>query len=476
MAITIMKFGGSCLRDKKAFEKILNILTIYKNSKKILVASAFNGITDLLLKAAENLDNPEKVNENIRMLEKKHMEIIDQIFDRNSTFYSNSMDWVDERLSELDSIFGDIEEFGLEPYYKDYVLSFGERISTFILNQYLLSQGLDSEFFSANDIIITNDDFNNAYPIYELTINRVKNRILPFLENPKEDTIICITGFIARNKIGYITTLGRGGSDYTATILARSIYEVGDDKDVKVILWKDVDGLLAINPKYISNATLIKHLDYDEAKEIANFGAKILHPKCLEAIEKQQIPLEIRNFDKPEENVNFTRISHHTDREQIKGISAIEEATIITVSSGSLVDVPGVLAEIFNVMGRNNISVSLVSQSSSEISTSFVVEKEDSEKALKALGREEFFSEFFEFSHENVAIINITGTKILENKTKVMIFSALDKENIHVKALSQSSEELNLSIVIAPEDLFNAINVIHDELCDEFDVKICETD
>jgi aspartate kinase len=471
-----MKFGGSCLKDKKAFEKILNILTIYKDSKKILVASAFNGITDLLLKTAENLDNPDQVNKNLSMLEKKHLNVINQIFHRDSSFYSNSMDWVDERLSELDNVFGDIEEFGLEPYYKDYVLSFGERISTFILNQYLLSQGLDSEFFPANDIIITNDDFNNAYPIYDLTINRVKNRILPLLENPKENTLICITGFIARNKIGYITTLGRGGSDYTATILARSIHEIGDDKDVKVILWKDVDGLLAINPKYISNATLIKHLDYDEAKEIANFGAKILHPKCLEAIEKQQIPLEIRNFDKPEENVNFTRISHQTDREQIKGISAIEEATIITVSSGSLVDVPGVLAEIFNAMGKNNISVSLVSQSSSEISTSFVVEKKDSEKALKALGREEFFSEFFEFSHENVAIINITGTKILDNKTKVMIFSALDKKNIHVKALSQSSEELNLSIVIAPKDLFNAINVIHEELCDEFDVKICETD
>lgn len=476
MAITIMKFGGSCLKDKKAFEKIYKILKIYQDSKKILVASAFNGITDLLLKTAENLDNPEEVNKNLTLLEQKHMNIIAEIFDQDTPYYSNSRDWIDDKLSELDDVFGDIEEFGLEPYYKDYVLSFGERISTYILYQYLLSRGLDSEFFSSNDIIITNDEFNNAYPIFDLTNNRVKNRILPLIENPKEDTIICITGFIARNKIGYITTLGRGGSDYTATILARSIYEVGEDKDVKVILWKDVDGLLAINPKYISNATLIKHLDYDEAKEIANFGAKVLHPKCLEAIEKQQIPLEIRNFDNPEENVNFTKISHHTDKEQIKGISAIEEATIITVSSGSLVDVPGVLAEIFKVMGKNKISVSLVSQSSSEISTSFVVEKNHSEKALKALSKEEYFSEFFEFTHENVAVINITGTKILENKTKAMVFNALDKDDIHVKALSQSSEELNLSIVIDPKDLFKAINLIHDELCEEFNVKICDTD
>ncbi|TXT53274.1 MAG: Aspartokinase [Promethearchaeota archaeon] len=471
-----MKFGGSCLKDKNAFEKILNILNIYKSSKKILVASAFNGITDLLLKAAENLDNSTEVDKNITIIGQKHTNIMNQIFEQNSQYYSTSVDWLDERLSELDDVFGDIQEFGLEPYYKDYVLSFGERISTFILNQYLLSKGLDSEFFQANDIIITNDDFNNAYPIYELTKNRVKNRIMPLLENPKTDTILCITGFIARNKIGYITTLGRGGSDYTATILARSIHEVGNEEEVKVILWKDVDGLLAINPKYIPNAALIKHLDYDEAKEIANFGAKVLHPKCLEAIERQKIPLEIRNFDKPKEDVNFTRISPHTDKEQIKGISTIEKATIITVSSGSLVDVPGVLAEIFKVMGKNNISVSLVSQSSSEISTSFVVEKKDSEKAINALQKEEYFSEFFEFGYEDVAVMNITGTKILENKTKAMIFQALDKKDIHVKALSQSSEELNLSIVIDPADLFDAINIIHDDLCEEFNVNICKSD
>jgi aspartate kinase len=290
--------------------------------------------------------------------------------------------------------------------------------------------------------------------------------VIPLVENPKKNTIICITGFIGRNKIGNITTLGRGGSDYTATILARSIYEVGTDKDIVVILWKDVNGLLAINPKFIPNSALIHNLDYNEAKHIANFGAKVLHPKCLEAIEKYHIPLEIRNFDNPSEKLDYTRISELSDHTEIKGISAEENATIITVASGTLVDVPGVLAKIFKVMSKRNISVSLVAQSASEISTSFIINTEDKETALKALENSEFFSDFFEIKHEEVAILNITGAKVLDNLTKVAIFKALDEKNIHIKAITQGTEELNLSLVLKREDLNPAVKVLHKHLCE----------
>ncbi|MFX1281448.1 MAG: aspartate kinase [Promethearchaeota archaeon] len=469
MPINVMKFGGSCLIDKKAFKKILGITEIYKNVKKIYVISAFNGITDLLLKTAQELKDSKTTDQNISLIEKRHIDIIEQIFEEDSEYYFKAKDWIDDKLSELDDTFADIQEFGLEPYYRDYVLSFGEILSTYILNEYLLSNGLDSVYIPANKIIITNDEFNNAYPLYSLTNSRIKQLLIPFLENPKKDIIICLTGFIGRNKIGYITTLGRGGSDYTATILAHSLYSSGVDKDIKVILWKDVDGLLAINPNYVPDSSLIKNLDYDEAKHIANFGAKILHPKCLEAIEEFKIPLEIRNFDNPLGD-NFTEISDKTDKEQIKGISAVELATIVTVISGSLVDVPGVLAKIFKTMSKNQISVSLVAQSSSEISTSFIINSVDSERAIQALSNSKFFSEFFTIKRDNVAVINITGLKILETKTKADIFNALSKKNIKVKAISQSFEELNLSIVIDRERLVDAINIIHDDLYEEFEV------
>lgn len=468
MPIIIMKFGGSCLKDKDAFDKILNITGIYREVKKIYVTSALNGITDLLLKTAKNLEDDKEIDKNIALIEKKHIDIIEKIFAEDTEKYIKAKDWVDEKLSELEEIFADIKEFGLEPYYKDYVLSFGEILSTYILNQYLLSNSIDSIYIPANKLIITNDEFNNAYPLYELTNSRTKKLLLPLLENPNKNTIVCLTGFIGRNKIGYITTLGRGGSDYTASIIARALYEVGSDKNIKVILWKNVDGLLAINPKYVPRSSLIKNLDYDEAKHIANFGAKILHPKCLEAIEKHKIPLEIRNFDKPLEK-DFTEISELTDKEQIKGISAVEFATILTVISGSMVDVPGVLAKIFKVMSKNKISVSLVAQSSSEISTSFIIKEKDSEKAINALRSSKFFSDFFEIKWEHVAVINITGLKILETKTKAEIFNALVKKSIRVKAISQSYEELNLSIVIEREKLVDAINIIHDDLYEEFE-------
>jgi len=465
----IMKFGGSCLVDRSAFKKILKILKIYKDVKKIVVASAFSGITELLLSTAQNVNNSRIIEDNVAILEKKHFNMIEQIFKEDTEYYIKAKDWVDEKLSELEDTFADIKEFGLEPYYQDLILSFGEILSTYILNQYILSKGLESVYIPANKVIITNDEFNNAYPFYKLTNERTRRLIIPLLENPKKDVIICITGFIGRNKIGYTTTLGRGGSDYTATILARSIHEVGIDKNITVILWKDVDGLLTISPKYFPQSTLIRNLDYNEAKHIANFGAKILHPKCLEAIEKKNIPLELRNFNKPLQKFDFTKISVLTDKNEIKGISTVEDAVIITITSGSLVDVPGVLAKIFKVMSKNRISVSLVAQSASEISTSFIVKETEAQKAVDALKSSGYFSDFFEIKFEDVAIVNITGFKILENATKAIIFQALEKKNIHVKALTQSTEELNLSLVIERQDLMDAIKVIHDDLCESFE-------
>ena len=472
MTIVIMKFGGSCLVDNKAFNKILEITNIYKDVKKIYVASAFNGITDLLLSTAKNLKDKKLFDKNIALLEKRHLDVIEEIFDGESPQYLRTKDWVDKKLSELEDVFEDVKEFGLENYYIDYISSFGEILSTYILSEYLRSKGYDSVYIPANKLIITNDNYTNAYPLYELTNFRVKNKIIPLLEGKHKDFIFCLTGFIGRNKIGYTTTLGRGGSDYTATILAHSLYEVGNDKDIRVILWKDVDGLLAINPKYVREASLIRFLDYKEAKEIATFGAKVLHPKCLEAIEINKIPLEIRNFDKPSEKINFTLISEKTDKDKIKGISTVENSVIITITSGSMVDVPGVLAKIFKVMGQNKISVSLVSQSATEISTSFVVKKEDSEKALSALNDATYFQDFFKIKAEDIAIINITGTKILDNQTKARIFNSLDKKQIHVKALSQSSEDLTLSLVIDKEKLRDAIDGIHNDLCVWFDENV----
>ncbi|MBY9018900.1 MAG: hypothetical protein KGD66_08720, partial [Candidatus Lokiarchaeota archaeon] len=165
MTIVIMKFGGSCLVDEKAFLRILKITGDYAHSKNIYVASALNGITDLLLGTAQNISNVKILDKNMAIIEKRHFDIIEQIFEEGSDHYHKTKDFIDKRLSDLEDVFADIREFGLEPYYQDYILSFGEILSTYILHQFLLSREFDSVYIPANKIIITNDEFNNAYPL-----------------------------------------------------------------------------------------------------------------------------------------------------------------------------------------------------------------------------------------------------------------------------------------------------------------------
>ena len=464
MKILIMKFGANCLKNEISFKRIYEITKIYEDSKKFYIISAFNGISDLLLNIANSITtaNTKEIDNSLKKIKKIHVDVIEQIFYKDSIYYRKVKDWIDLKLNELSNILAEIQEFGLEAYYLDHLYSFGELMATYILCEYLQSRGIDSLYVPANQFLITDDNYNNAFPLYNLIENRIRNRIIPILESNKKNIIFCITGFIGRNKLGNITTLGKGGSDYTATILAHSLYEIGNDYDIRVILWKDVDGLFAINPKYIPDSNLIRNINYSEAKQFANFGAKILHPKCLDALESKKIPLEIRNFNNPNEKVNYTLISEYTDGNTIKGISAIENVSIITITSGSMVDVPGVLAKIFKTLGKNGISVSLVSQSASEISTSFVVKEEDCFKAIEALKSNSFFAKFFDINFENIAIINITGVNVLENRIKTRIFEILDKNNIQVRALSQSFDEINISLVVNRKKLIDAIKLIHD--------------
>lgn len=208
-----------------------------------------------------------------------------------------------------------------------------------------------------------------------------------------------------------------------------------ESKDIKVILWKDDDGLLVSNPKYVEDVAprLIKKINYSEAKEMVFFGTQVLHPKCLEAVEVKKIPLEIRNFQNPLEKSEFTLISEETDVDKIKGISTIENVAMITVSSDSMVQIPGVLAKIFRIMGKNGINISLVAQSSSEINT------------------------------EYVGIVAVIGLRIIDTKIKARIFSALSKRNVIVKSISQSSEGLNISLVINKTDIEKAVDILNKE-------------
>ena len=369
--------------------------------------------------------------------------------------------FIKEKLAELHTTVLEIEEFGLEAYFSDYILSFGEKLSTYLLYLYLEMEGFNAQYFTGEELIITDDEYTNALPMWNYTFKRFQDRIKPLISSKSDDTIFCITGFIGRNKIGYTTTLGRGGSDFTATIMARCVYETCKSKKVKVILWKDVDGILTTNPKFVEVPKLVENLNYKEAAEAAFFGAKILHPKCLAAIENQEILVEIRNFEKPEQTDNFSVISKQTQHGLLKSISTIEKMSMINVSSGTLVNVPGVLGKIFTTMGDNGINVSMVAQSSSEINTTFLVENGDGERALKILKKHEDFKDWFSIEMTLVAIIAVIGDNIRNSNSK--IFTALNKINVEAISIAQSCDGLNISIVVPKERVKEAVSAINAE-------------
>jgi aspartate kinase len=463
--VTIMKFGGSCFVNSAAFKKIEDITNLYASDKKIYVASALNGITNKLIDVAEkaNKHDADGTLKVIKDIEKKHTDTIREIFGHNHEMFKEAEGYVREKITEISTVCEDIEEFGLEPYFLDFIMSFGEKLSTYLLYLFLKMQGFSAQFFTGEELIITNDDYGDALPDFKFTYRRIENAIKPVIESPADDTIFCVTGFIGRNKIGFTTTLGRGGSDFTATILARAVYDICKTQNVKVILWKDVDGILTANPKYVKEPALVYKLNYAEAKEMAFFGAKILHPKCLAAIEKQNIKVEIRNFDKPKESINYSIISNESATCDLKGISSIDNAAMITVASGTLVNVPGVLGKIFTIMGDNGINVSMVAQSSSEVNTTFVVEKEDGKKATEILKNHPQLQDWFNVEMQEVAILAVIGDQVHKSKNKSRVFSALAKINLEAMAVAQSSDGLNISIVVPHGRIQEASNAINEE-------------
>ncbi|MBD3188807.1 ACT domain-containing protein, partial [Candidatus Bathyarchaeota archaeon] len=260
---------------------------------------------------------------------------------------------------------------------------------------------------------------------------------------------------------GYTTTLGRGGSDFTATIIARSLADIYPDKNIKVILWKNVDGILSASPHMVKEPNLLRNISYAEAKEIAYFGAKVLHPKCISPLEEKTIPLEIRNFDKSLDSP-FTLISKEGDISVIiKGVSVLDNVALLTARSSGLVAIPGTLANIFSVLGGNNISVSLVSQSSSEVNTTFCIKQEDGDKALKLLKGSNLFKEWFEFIlNEDIVVIGVIGL-VYKKGVKKQIFASLEDQGIEVIAIAQSADGLNISLVVEKGCRKEAIQAIH---------------
>ncbi|WEU40494.1 MAG: aspartate kinase [Candidatus Odinarchaeum yellowstonii] len=461
--VTVHKLGGSCLVDEKSFEKILAIIENYKKGGLILVASAMQGVTNQLIKFMQDCNThaikPEVV---VKEIQDKHLKIASEIIkDAESLRLASS--FILDLAAQLKEALTKIYDLCLiNPQLTDQVVAFGERFSTSILYYYLKSKGYPVRFFQADNLIITDNNYTNALPKLDKTKKLIESQIVPVIKN---NEIPVITGFLARSEEGFVTTLGRGGSDFTATLIAYSIVDAF--KQIKVILWKDVDGLLTANPKYVPNAKLIKTISYSEAKELAFFGSKIIHPMCLIPLEERKIPLEIRNFSKPL-NSDYTTFTTEklVKKDIVKALTAKEDVALITVEGAAMVSLPGTAAKLFEILGNNNINIIMISQASSENNITLVVDRADKDKSEEVLKASDFFGRrWIKINAVNdVSLIAVVGAGMLNTPgIAARIFKAIAEKNINIIAIAQGSSEMNISMVIPRKDIAPALQAIHDE-------------
>jgi len=286
--IKIMKFGGSCLKDSQSFTKTLNIIKQFQkeDTRLIFICSAVSGMTNFLLETAKKVENPE-INSKIFIdeIKEKHSQIVKSVI--NDENAKDALNFIDKLLEKLKLKLDEIQREGLSDELLEYVMGYGERFSTYIFTSYLKSKGISAQFISADeDFIIISP---NNLPIMDLTEKLVKEKINPLLSKKIAPVI---TGYIAKTQDGKVITLGRGGSDLTTTLVASSL-QSGSQYELKVILWKDVHGLYSSDPKFANSAKLIPYISYAEARELAFFGTKILHPLCIFPAERKKVPIEI---------------------------------------------------------------------------------------------------------------------------------------------------------------------------------------
>jgi aspartate kinase len=456
----IMKFGGSVLDSASKIKTLVNIVHSFKNLKGkdneiVCVISAISGVTDKIIMLSELImkGNRSAIKTFIDEMTTLHVDLIENTI-TDQKLKAEAKNVILDILKEFQAILeGLVLISEITPRSLDHMLSFGERLAAPIVSYSLQNYNLDSPFLTGKEIgIVTDSNFGEARPLMNTTRFRVNAKLIPLI---LEGKIPVITGYIAADQHGYITTLGRSGSDYTATIIASCI-----DAD-EVYLWSDVDGLLTAEPLIIKDAQVLDQISYSEAAEMVLFGAKYIHPRALEP----NIPLKLRNaFNLSHPGTTIAqnlRISNNI----IKSIIAIRNTALIDVSGGGMVGSPGTAANIFDTLAQNKVNIMMISQGPSESSISMVLKKEDLGKAitsleLKLLGKV--------IKHlnvlEDVSIVTVVGSGMRGIKGIAgRVFSSIAKEDVNVIMIAQGSSELNLAFVVRDDDCEKAVRSLYKE-------------
>ena len=459
----VMKFGGTSVANGKNIRHVAKLIADNRNSdcEVVAVVSALEGITNQLIQAAEEAKkgNREYIHKFKQKILERHLATAKEAIE-DKQLEDDTEQVVKARIGELEQVLTGIVFVGeLTPKSRDTVLSFGERLSAPIVSGALKDIGLESEHLTGGEAgIVTDSNFGEAGLLMNFTRFQLKKNLEPLL---KKGTVPVLTGFIAATQNGETTTLGRGGSDYTATIVGAAL-----DAD-EIWIWTDVDGIMTSDPKIVPEAKTIPEMSFQEATELTIFGAKAMHPRALEPARKEGIPVRIRNVFSPDNpGTLIVQDEHIKTKDGVKAVTIVKNVAVITVSGAGMVGAPGTAAKVFEVLGRESINILMISQSVSEANISLVIQRSLLERAVNTLeiallGRD-FICEVM--SEDDVCVIAVLGAGMKGIPgVASRIFSAVARENINVRMIAQGSSEINVSFVVKEEDGEETVRAIHKE-------------
>ncbi|MEE8403040.1 MAG: aspartate kinase [Candidatus Hydrothermarchaeaceae archaeon] len=455
----IMKFGGSSVGNGKQMKETARIISKYRGDETAVVVSAMEGVTDSLIEIANGVVNgvgEAGIKEFIGELKSAHVTAAKKAVSKEH--FEAVAATIDRLCTELMKVLVGVSYVGeLTPHSLDYIMSFGERLSAPILSGAISSLGIKSKWLGGHEAgIVTDSNFGSAAPVWKVTHKRIKRVLAPLIKSG----IPVVTGFVAGDEKGRVTTLGRGGSDFTASILGSVL---GVDE---IWIWTDVDGILSSNPGLVKNAEIVDVISYAEAQELAYFGAKVLHPKTIEPAMEKGIPVRVRNTFNPKNRGTLIVKEQKKIDDVVKAISVRDDVALLTVSGVGMIGVPGIAARLFGVLADRRINILMISQGSSEVSISLVIEKGDLKRALSALEKAFPGKDIVkDLKHSgDVSIVAVVGAGMRGTQgVAARIFGAAAKASVNILMIAQGSSEVNISFVVLQKDARKAANALHGE-------------
>lgn len=454
----VLKFGGTSVGSSKNINKVINILEDYSQSDSVIcVVSAVGGITDKLLLAGKQAQNKDtNYIESFNSIKNIHFDIIKELNPDNS---ESIITFAEEKLNALKSLLDGIYLINeLSPKTSDKLVSFGEILSSFIIAETMKNRGLSAACKNSQELVVTNSNFTKAEVNYSITNKNIKD----YFKSASE-SITILPGFVSKSGTGEQTTLGRGGSDFTAAIVAAAL------KVTQLEIWTDVSGMFTTNPKLVKQACPIEKISYQEAMELSHFGAKVLYPPTVQPVLDLNIPIHIKNTLEPDAAGTIISNDESLSTIPVKGISNISNIALLTLQGSGMIGIPGFSKRLFETLSQEKINVILITQASSEHSICLGIDEVEAEKAKTAI--DATFENEIELHkidpiivEKELSIIALVGDNMKNHQgISGKMFSSLGKNNINIRAIAQGASEKNISAVIAEKNVKKALNTLHEQ-------------